>query len=192
MATTSVGNLTINSTDTSVNPLVNVNWLATQTDQEVAVQAFKRARQVGAATGITVGPEYSPGPSVQTDAQILNFIRSTLSPIHHATGTCKPFFISHEQVDVHNMYFAEPFCPLCLPSPRSTELFSLTCLFLQAPSAILATLMPLSTRMDACTASIVSAWSTLRPSRCAPQAISRPQCVSPALQRFGSKRGMLT
>ena len=91
LTTTSRGNVTIGSNDTSVNPLVDVNWLATQTDQEIVIQAFKRARQVGVATGITVGPEFSPGPSVQTDAQILDFIKSTLVPIHHASGTCKSF-----------------------------------------------------------------------------------------------------
>ena len=89
LATTSRGNVTISSTDTAVNPLVNPNWLATSTDQQVAVQAFKRARAIGNSTGINVGPEFYPGPSVQTDDQILQYIRSTLAPIHHASATCK-------------------------------------------------------------------------------------------------------
>ncbi len=79
LATTSRGNVTINSTDTSLNPLVSPNWLLTQTDQEVAVQGVKRARQIAAASGITIAPEFTPGPATETDAQILDYIQRTLA-----------------------------------------------------------------------------------------------------------------
>ncbi|KAL9588349.1 MAG: hypothetical protein Q9203_002842 [Teloschistes exilis] len=88
LATTSKGNVTILSDDTDQNPVVSLNWLLTATDREVAVAGFKRARQLAAATGITVGPEVLPGAQVQTDEQILEFIRSTVGPIHHASATC--------------------------------------------------------------------------------------------------------
>ncbi|SLM40204.1 Glucose-methanol-choline oxidoreductase, N-terminal [Lasallia pustulata] len=84
---TSRGNVTINSTDTNDNPIVSPNWLQTKTDQQLAIQAFKRLRQVAAATGIAE-QEYSPGPAVQTDVQILEFIQNALSPLHHASVTC--------------------------------------------------------------------------------------------------------
>lgn len=89
LTSTSRGNVTINSTDTNYNPLVSPNWLLTSEDQELAVQGFKRARQVAAATNVTVGPEFSPGPSTQSNAQILQYIKKTLSPFHHASSTCK-------------------------------------------------------------------------------------------------------
>ncbi|KAL8974484.1 MAG: hypothetical protein Q9197_001274 [Variospora fuerteventurae] len=88
LTTTSRGNVTIASTDTNDNPVVSTNWLLTDTDQELAVAGFKRARQLAAAIGITVGPEVFPGPQVQTDEQILQFIRGTVGPIHHASATC--------------------------------------------------------------------------------------------------------
>ena len=90
LTTTSRGNVTINSTDTKSNPLVSPNWLSTTTDQELAVQGFKRAREIANLTGITVGPETSPGIQTQTDAQILEYIKQSLAPIHHASATCKP------------------------------------------------------------------------------------------------------
>lgn len=62
---TSRGNVTISSIDTNENPVVSPNWGLTSSDQELAVQGFKRARQFVAATGITVGPEYYPGSSTQ-------------------------------------------------------------------------------------------------------------------------------
>ena len=86
---TSRGNVTINSTDTSHNPVVNPNWLATNTDQELAVQAIKRAREITLTTGITIGDEVAPGPRVQTDAEILAYIKQILAPIHDAAGSCK-------------------------------------------------------------------------------------------------------
>ena len=89
LATTSRGNVTINSTDTTTNPLVSPNWLLTESDQELAVQALKRTRQLANATNIAVGPEFAPGPTTQSDAAILDYIRNTMAPIHHACATCK-------------------------------------------------------------------------------------------------------
>ena len=81
--------MTIGSSNTDDNPVVDPNWLATKTDQELAVQALKRAREIGQATGITIGQDVAPGPQVQTDEEILAYIKQTLAPIHHAVGTCK-------------------------------------------------------------------------------------------------------
>lgn len=86
---TSRGNVTINSTDTNDNPLVSPNWLLTRSDQELAVQGFKRARQIAAATGITIGSEYYPGSSTQSDAQILRYLKQTTGPFYHASSTCR-------------------------------------------------------------------------------------------------------
>ena len=88
LTTTSRGNVTILSDDTNQNPVVNLNWLLSVTDREVAVAGFKRARELAAATGITVGPEVLPGAQVQTDLQILEYIRGSVGPIHHASATC--------------------------------------------------------------------------------------------------------
>ena len=90
-ATTSRGSLTINSTDLSTNPVIDPQWLATETDQQVAVQALKRAREIGQATGVVVGDEFAPGLGVKSDAEILAYIKRTLTTFHHAVGTCKWF-----------------------------------------------------------------------------------------------------
>ncbi|KAL9117566.1 MAG: hypothetical protein Q9187_005894, partial [Circinaria calcarea] len=105
LSTTSRGNVTINSTDTNRNPLVSPNWLLTTTDQELAVQAFKRARQVANATGIIVGPEYLPGPTVQTDAQILEYLKRTVGTIWHACGAMGQVGDPHAVVDSYGKVF---------------------------------------------------------------------------------------
>ena len=89
VAPLSRGNMTITSADTNDKPIISPNFLQSTTDQQVAIAGFRRARQLAAATGITVGPEYYPGPQVQTDAQILEVLRESTGPIHHGSATCK-------------------------------------------------------------------------------------------------------
>lgn len=88
VAPLSRGSVTINNTDTSAAPVIDLGYLTHSADQEVAVAALKRARKAFNATGITIGEEHSPGPDVQTDGEILEFIRSTIVPVWHAAGTC--------------------------------------------------------------------------------------------------------
>ena len=89
IAPLSRGNVTITSTDTSDLPAINPNWLSHPADVEVAIAGFKRARQIFANMGnITIGPEKLPGLAVQTDEEILAFIRQSASQIYHASATC--------------------------------------------------------------------------------------------------------
>ena len=86
------GNITIRSNDTSVNPIINPNWLVDPRDQEVAVAALKQARAVfanSATRPVVVGSEVFPGSSVSTDAEILSWIRQSASSTYHAAATCK-------------------------------------------------------------------------------------------------------
>ena len=86
---TSRGNVTIKSNNTQDNPIISPNWLSTEFDQQLAIRGLRRARQVAASWGITQGPEIVPGPNVQTDAQILAYLKGAAGPIHHASATCK-------------------------------------------------------------------------------------------------------
>jgi choline dehydrogenase-like flavoprotein len=87
------GSVTINSTSTSDNPIVNPNWLSDPRDQEVAVAAFQRARAVFQTPAIQKiingGVEFSPGVAVNTSAEILEVIGYSATTISHAAGTCK-------------------------------------------------------------------------------------------------------
>ncbi|KAJ5576130.1 hypothetical protein N7535_003056 [Penicillium sp. DV-2018c] len=86
------GNVTLNSADMTDLPVVNPNWLDDQADQEVAIAMFKRMRQAfqsKAMEPVVIGEEYNPGPRVQSDEQILEFIRNNVMTIWHAACTCK-------------------------------------------------------------------------------------------------------
>ena len=90
VAPLSRGNVSINSTKMSDPPLINPNWLTDPADVELAIAAFKRQRQVWSQmSNLTIGEEQLPGPSVQSDADILHYIRESVSPLWHAAATCK-------------------------------------------------------------------------------------------------------
>jgi choline dehydrogenase len=84
--------VTLASADPSDLPIIKPNWLADPADQELAVAAYKRARQVfqtEALTPIIDGEEAYPGPKVQTDTEILQAIRDSVITLWHPACTCK-------------------------------------------------------------------------------------------------------
>ena len=92
IAALSRGNVSISSSDTADQPLINPNWLTDPTDQQVAVAAYKRAREVFATPimqEIIIGPEVYPGINVQTDEDILETIRLSFNTVYHAAATNK-------------------------------------------------------------------------------------------------------
>ena len=93
VAPQSRGSVTIQSADTSDLPVINPNWLTDPTDVQVAIAAYKRVRAAFASSSMAPALQNStesfPGPSVQTDDQILAVIRNTLMTVYHATTTCR-------------------------------------------------------------------------------------------------------
>ena len=91
---TSRGNVSLASPEFRDLPVINPNWLTTTTDQEVAIAAYKRVRQIFATEAmapvlVNPGQEAFPGLDVaSTDDEILDLIRNTLATIWHAAGTC--------------------------------------------------------------------------------------------------------
>ncbi|KAJ6103163.1 hypothetical protein N7486_005590 [Penicillium sp. IBT 16267x] len=92
IATSSRGNVTLKSADTSDMPIINPNWLGDTADQELAIAMFKRMRQAfqsKAMAPVIIGDEYYPGTGVQSDSEILEFIKNNVMPLWHAAATCK-------------------------------------------------------------------------------------------------------
>jgi choline dehydrogenase len=72
-------------------PIIDLGWLTDPADEEVMVAAFKRVREAWdspALVGIIAGPEIAPGTNINTNADILNFIKQNAQPIWHASSTC--------------------------------------------------------------------------------------------------------
>jgi choline dehydrogenase len=88
----SVGNVTIASADVRTPPLINPALFSHPADVDVMVAGLKRVRQALATDDmapVLIGPETVPGAQVQTDEQIIEFLRSTVNPFQHAFSTNK-------------------------------------------------------------------------------------------------------
>lgn len=105
----SAGHVHIQSADPFQDPAVEVNFLATENDRRLAVLAVRRAREVVAQRPLadTIEREVLPGPAVQTDEQILEFIRQHGATTFHLAGTCKmgrdPLAVVDERLRVHGI-----------------------------------------------------------------------------------------
>ncbi|KAJ6092589.1 alcohol oxidase [Penicillium sp. IBT 16267x] len=85
------GTVEIASADTADLPVINPNWLTHPTDVEVSVAGFRRARELMATKAISqivIGEEYFPGTSVQTDEEIVAWLREATGTVFHASCTC--------------------------------------------------------------------------------------------------------
>ena len=75
-------NITINSTDTAVTPIISRNWRLDLRDQEVAIAGFRRRRdtfQTRIIQPVLAGPEAFPGLNVTKDKAILEMVMQSTS-----------------------------------------------------------------------------------------------------------------
>ncbi|KAI0139590.1 GMC oxidoreductase [Hypoxylon sp. NC0597] len=110
IAPQSRGNVSIASARMSDPPLINPNIFTAQADVELLFTAFKRVRQAlqsSAMAPVLIGEEFFPGPAVQTDGQILDYLRNTVRPFSHAFATNKMGTASDPSavVDNHGQVF---------------------------------------------------------------------------------------
>ncbi len=72
-------------------PLINPNYLGTESDLERLVQATKIAREIFATKAFApwAKQELLPGPDVKSDDQMRDFVRRRADSYHHQAGSCK-------------------------------------------------------------------------------------------------------
>ena len=91
---TSIGNVTLKNSDPSSKPVIFHNYLDTIQDQEKAVENFKIGRRflynTSALDGLILDETFEavPGYDVQTDEEILNYIKAASLTGSHPTSTC--------------------------------------------------------------------------------------------------------
>ncbi|BCR91285.1 GMC family oxidoreductase [Aspergillus chevalieri] len=92
VAPLSRGTVSLSGPDMTTPPLVDPNWLSHPADMDLAVQSFKRTREIWSILskmGIADPVEYYPGANVTSDAQIREFVKESMRPVFHAACTCK-------------------------------------------------------------------------------------------------------
>jgi choline dehydrogenase len=88
------GTITISSNNMSDPPIIDPNWLTSETDIQVAIEAFKRSRAMAEASSIRaiqIEDEVTPVLSVTTDEQIHKYIKESAYMNWRASCTCKLF-----------------------------------------------------------------------------------------------------
>ena len=107
--TESTGSIHIKSADPFVQPSINFRFLETPNDRMTAILALRRAREVVAMPplGATIAEELQPGPAVQSDEEILDFLRNFGAITQHMVGTCKmghdPMAVVDDRLRVHGI-----------------------------------------------------------------------------------------
>ncbi len=85
------GDVMIKSADPREAPAIRTNFLSTETDRRIVVEALKIVRKVAASPAMRscIDSEYMPGKDLQSDDELLSFARTTGSTLFHVSGTCK-------------------------------------------------------------------------------------------------------
>ena len=91
MYSNSEGSVTIRSTDPTVKPELRFNYLSTPEDRREWVEAIRVTRHILGQSALTPydGGEISPGPSVETDDEILEWVRKDGETALHPSCTCR-------------------------------------------------------------------------------------------------------
>jgi choline dehydrogenase len=85
------GHITLRSPDPLAAPAIRPNYLSSQADLAVLVQGVKLARRLAQTRACApfVGEAVQPGPEIQHDAAIGDYVREQADTIYHPAGTCK-------------------------------------------------------------------------------------------------------
>ena len=87
----STGSIHIKSADAAAPPAIRFNFLSTQHDRDGIIACIRKARELMAASPVKemTGEEIAPGRHLQTDAELLEWVRKTAETTFHPVGTCK-------------------------------------------------------------------------------------------------------
>ncbi len=88
---TSRGSVEIGSADPFAPPGIQPNFLSTESDRRLIVEAFRLGRRLVEQPALKryVAEEILPGTGCRSDAEILEHVRATAGTVHHPVGTCR-------------------------------------------------------------------------------------------------------
>jgi len=105
----SLGSIHIKSSDPREAPAIRFNFLSDPLDRQTLVDAVRFARRLMHAPAMDRfrGIEFKPGPEVQTDSDIIEWIGKTAETAYHPVGTCRMGIderaVVNDQLRVHGL-----------------------------------------------------------------------------------------
>ena len=87
----SIGTVKLNSNDPFEDPAIDPNFLSDPYDLRISTEGFKWGRRILEAPSLSqhIARERLPGPDVQTDEEIAEYIRKWSKNDYHPVGSCK-------------------------------------------------------------------------------------------------------
>ncbi len=87
----STGSIHIKSADPAEPPAIKFNFLSTEHDRAGVLAAIRKGRELMATSPLkeVTGEEIAPGAQLQTDDELLDWVRKTAETTYHPVGTCK-------------------------------------------------------------------------------------------------------
>lgn len=105
----SLGSIHIRSSDPKAQPAIRFNFLSDPIDRQTMVDGFRMMRRIVEAPPMDPyrGEEFSPGPDVNTDDEIIAWMRAKSETAYHPVGTCRmgpgPNAVVDERLRVHGI-----------------------------------------------------------------------------------------
>jgi choline dehydrogenase-like flavoprotein len=84
------GHIRLRSADPFDAPRIHANYFAKDTELDALVRGIRLGRQILAQPAMQAfhGGEESPGPAVQSDAELRDWIRNHVETVYHTAGSC--------------------------------------------------------------------------------------------------------
>ena len=85
------GHVTLKSADPATHPAFVFNYFATERDRRIMIDGLRRTREMAAQRafdGLRQG-EIAPGPDIQSDEEIMAWMRSVVSSEYHPCSSCR-------------------------------------------------------------------------------------------------------
>lgn len=95
------GRILLRSLDPSAPPHIHANYLSDPFDEAMMLECVKVSRQILSAKAFNSyrADEIFPGSDIQSDAELMQFIRRKAESIYHPVGTCRMGPDEHSVVD---------------------------------------------------------------------------------------------
>src|SRR4029077_8436196 len=105
----STGSIHVRSVSPATPPAIRFNFLSAQLDREVTLAAMRITRRIMAASPMRdiANDEIAPGIDVESDDELLDWVRHNAETTYHPVGTCKmgadPMAVVDDQLRVRGI-----------------------------------------------------------------------------------------
>jgi choline dehydrogenase len=105
----STGSIHVSSKAPNRPPAIRFNFMSAQLDREVTMEAMRITRRIMTAAPMqgVATDEIAPGVNIQSDDELLDWIKQNAETTYHPVGTCKmgsdPMAVVDDQLRVHGM-----------------------------------------------------------------------------------------